>query len=345
MANTVIDLVKNRYHYEMDRYKSLQQFLIPHFSGDEYQLAAITGDASFRRYFRLNRGQESFIVMDSDPQKLDNTPYIELNKVFSQHGFQLPKILHADEKQGFFLLSDLGNTHLADLLDDEQRTHHYQHLISLSAKWAKTPAGKHMKDFDRSFLELELGIFKTWLIEGLLDSNLNQQQLTTWQQSSEILIRNVLAQPSVTVHRDFHSRNIMRSNEQWAIIDYQDAVQGPVCYDLVSLLRDCYFKLPADELSHLLNYAFTEFNQQGLLNNVTFSQFKQWFDLTGMQRHLKAAGIFCRLNLRDGKSGYMNNILPTLHYISDVAKHYPELQALGLWIEQSVIPDVQEKLG
>jgi len=329
----------------MNRYKSLQQFLNPHFSGGEYQLAAITGDASFRRYFRLNRGHESFIVMDSDPQKLDNTPYIELNKVFSQHGFKLPKILHADEKQGFFLLSDLGNTHLADLVDDEQRVYHYQHLISLSAKWAQIPAAEHMKEFDRSFLELELGIFKEWLIEGLLKSHFDHQQAIMWQKSSEILIQNVLEQPNVTVHRDFHSRNIMRSNEQWAIIDYQDAVQGPVCYDLVSLLRDCYFKLPADELNHLLNYAFNEFSQQGLLNDVTFAQFKRWFDLTGIQRHLKAAGIFCRLNLRDAKNGYMDNILPTLHYISDVAGQYPELQALGSWIEQGVIPQTQEKLG
>ncbi|MGS0534730.1 aminoglycoside phosphotransferase family protein [Pseudoalteromonas sp. SaAl2] len=322
----------------MNRFKSLQQFLTPHFNDEEYQLAAITGDASFRRYFRLNRGQDSFIVMDSDPQVLDNTPYIELNKVFSEHGFTLPKILHADEKQGFFLLSDLGNTHLADLLDDKERTNHYKHLIDLSAKWAKMPAVEYMKDFDRNFLEFELSIFLEWLVEGFLSLKLSDATQTVWKNSCEVLIENILAQPTVTVHRDFHSRNIMRSNQQWAIIDYQDAVQGPVCYDLVSLLRDCYFKLPHDELEFLLKHAYKEFEQQGLISDVSFSKFTQWFDLTGVQRHLKAAGIFCRLNLRDGKLGYMNNVLPTLRYIVDVSKEHTTLAELGCWIEQEIIP-------
>ncbi|MDN3378304.1 MULTISPECIES: phosphotransferase [unclassified Pseudoalteromonas] len=333
----------------MNRFKSLQQFLTPHFNDEEYQLAAITGDASFRRYFRLNRGQDSFIVMDSDPQVLDNTPYIELNKVFSEHGFTLPEILHADEKQGFFLLSDLGNTHLADLLDDEERTNHYKHLIDLSAQWAKMPAVEHMKDFDRNFLEFELSIFLEWLVEEFLSLELNDSTKAIWKNSCEVLIENILAQPTVTVHRDFHSRNIMRSNQQWAIIDYQDAVQGPVCYDLVSLLRDCYFKLPHDELEYLLKHAYKEFEQQGLISEVSFSKFTQWFDLTGVQRHLKAAGIFCRLNLRDGKLGYMNNVLPTLRYIVDVSKEHATLAELGSWIEEEIIPAtllaVKEHIG
>lgn len=333
----------------MNRFKSLQQFLNPHFNNEEYQLAAITGDASFRRYFRLNRGQDSYIVMDSDPQVLDNTPYIELNKVFSEHGFTLPKILHADEKQGFFLLSDLGNTHLADLLDDEERTNHYKHLINLSAQWAKMPAVEHMKDFDRNFLEFELSIFLEWLVQGFLALELSDATKAIWKSSSEALIESILSQPIVTVHRDFHSRNIMRSNQQWAIIDYQDAVQGPVCYDLVSLLRDCYFKLPHDELKYLLKHAFKEFEQQGLISGVSFSQFAQWFDLTGVQRHLKAAGIFCRLNLRDNKQGYMANVLPTLRYIVEVSKEHQSLIELGNWIEQQIIPAtliaVNEQVG
>ena len=234
----------------MNRYKSLQQFLNPHFKEDEYQLAAITGDASFRRYFRVNTSDQSYIVMDSDPDKLDNTPYIELNKVFSQHGFKLPKILQADEKQGFFLLSDLGNTHLADLLGDEDRTLHYKHLIKLSAQWAQIPPAQYMKVFDDDFLQFELSIFRDWLVDNFIGEQLSVDEQQMWQQACELLVNNALEQPIVTVHRDFHSRNIMRTGQQWAIIDYQDAVQGPVCYDLVSLLRDCYFKLPEQELDY-----------------------------------------------------------------------------------------------
>ncbi|MED5513377.1 MAG: phosphotransferase [Pseudomonadota bacterium] len=328
----------------MNRYKSLQQFLNPHFKEDEYQLAAITGDASFRRYFRVNTSDQSYIVMDSDPDKLDNTPYIELNKVFSQHGFKLPKILQADEKQGFFLLSDLGNTHLADLLGDEDRTLHYKHLIKLSAQWAQIPPAQYMKVFDGEFLQFELSIFRDWLVDNFIGEQLSADEQKMWQQACELLINNALEQPIVTVHRDFHSRNIMRTGQQWAIIDYQDAVQGPVCYDLVSLLRDCYFKLPEQELDYLLHYAYDEFSEQQLLQDTSFAMFKRWFDLTGVQRHLKAAGIFCRLKLRDGKSGYLNNVLPTLTYISNVSKEYPELTALGQWIEQIIIPQTKQRL-
>ncbi|MCF2915549.1 phosphotransferase [Pseudoalteromonas sp. Cn5-37] len=328
----------------MNRYKSLQQFLNPHFKEDEYQLAAITGDASFRRYFRVNTGDQSYIVMDSDPDKLDNTPYIELNKVFSQHGFKLPKILQADEKQGFFLLSDLGNTHLADLLGDEDRTLHYKHLIKLSAQWAQIPPAQYMKVFDGEFLQFELSIFRDWLVDNFIGEQLSADEQKMWQQACELLINNALEQPIVTVHRDFHSRNIMRTGQQWAIIDYQDAVQGPVCYDLVSLLRDCYFKLPEQELDYLLHYAYDEFSEQQLLQDTSFAMFKRWFDLTGVQRHLKAAGIFCRLKLRDGKSGYLNNVLPTLTYISNVSKEYPELTALGQWIEQIIMPQTKQRL-
>ncbi len=328
----------------MNRYKSLQQFLNPHFKEDEYQLAAITGDASFRRYFRVNTSDQSYIVMDSDPDKLDNTPYIELNKVFSQHGFKLPKILQADEKQGFFLLSDLGNTHLADLLGDEDRTLHYKHLIKLSAQWAQIPPAQYMKVFDGEFLQFELSIFRDWLVDNFIGEQLSADEQQMWQQACELLVNNALEQPIVTVHRDFHSRNIMRTGQQWAIIDYQDAVQGPVCYDLVSLLRDCYFKLPEQELDYLLHYAYDEFSDQQLLQDTSFAMFKRWFDLTGVQRHLKAAGIFCRLKLRDGKSGYLNNVLPTLTYISNVSKEYPELTALGQWIEQTIIPQTKQRL-
>ncbi len=282
--------------------------------------------------------------MNSDPDKLDNTPYIELNKIISQHGFKLPKILQADEKQGLFLLSDLGNTHLADLLGDEDRTLHYKHLIKLSAQWAQIPPAQYMKVFDGEFLQFELSIFRDWLVDNFIGEQLSADEQQMWQQACELLVNNALEQPIVTVHRDFHSRNIMRTGQQWAIIDYQDAVQGPVCYDLVSLLRDCYFKLPEQELDYLLHYAYDEFSEQQLLQDTSFAMFKRWFDLTGVQRHLKAAGIFCRLKLRDGKSGYFNNVLPTLTYISNVSKEYPELTALGQWIEQTIIPQTKQRL-
>ena len=329
----------------MTRFDNLQLFINTHFDAKPHSLVAITGDASFRRYYRLSCAGKAFIVMDSDPQKVNNAPYISLNKVFTDNGFLLPEIIASDEEQGFFVLSDLGNTHLADKLDEPNRDEYYKQLIRLAASWAKTPESAAMQNYNKEFIHLELNIFSQWLVTDFIGLTMSTEQKTLWQQSCELLTNAMLAQPTVTVHRDYHSRNIMYSNEQWAIIDYQDAVRGPLCYDLVSLLRDCYFKLPQAQLNQLLEYGYEEFTAQKLITDTSFEQFKQWFDLTGIQRHLKAAGIFCRLYLRDGKTGYLDNILPTLDYIVDVAKTYPELAALSEWVGSIVIPQVTLKLA
>ncbi|MEL0641489.1 phosphotransferase [Pseudoalteromonas aliena] len=329
----------------MKRFENLQQFINTHFNEQPTSLNVVTGDASFRRYYRLNCKGEHFIVMDSDPNKVNNAPYISLNKVFTEQGFLLPKIIVSDELQGFFILSDLGSTHLADMLGDTNRTEHYKELINLSVKWAKTPASDVMQAYNEDFIKLELDIFSQWLVTGFINESLSVDQKIMWKTSSELLIKAMLAQPIVTVHRDYHSRNIMNNNGQWAIIDYQDAVRGPLCYDLVSLLRDCYFKLPDAELISLLGFAYKEFTDQDLIIDTSFNEFKYYFDLTGLQRHLKAAGIFCRLYLRDGKSGYLDNILPTLNYIIEVAANYSELTALSEWIKNIIVPKVMDKLA
>ncbi|GAB0111554.1 aminoglycoside phosphotransferase family protein [Pseudoalteromonas distincta] len=329
----------------MKRFENLQQFINTHFNEQPTSLNVVTGDASFRRYYRLNSRGEHFIVMDSDPNKVNNAPYISLNKVFTEQGFLLPKIIVSDELQGFFILSDLGSTHLADMLGDINRTEHYKELINLSVQWAKTPASDAMQAYNEDFIKLELDIFSQWLVTGFINESLSADQKIMWQTSSELLIEAMLAQPTVTVHRDYHSRNIMNSNGQWAIIDYQDAVRGPLCYDLVSLLRDCYFKLPDAELTSLLGFAYKEFTDQDLIIDTSFNEFKYYFDLTGLQRHLKAAGIFCRLYLRDGKAGYLDNILPTLNYIIEVAANYSELTALSEWIKNIIVPKVIDKLA
>lgn len=328
----------------MTRIDNLQRFINNYTHEQTHTLTPITADASFRRYYRLEYKNKCFIVMDSNPKKVNNAPYISLNQVFTAQGFLLPKILASDEQQGFFILTDLGSTHLADMLEDKNRVQHYQQLITLATQWAKTPQASAMQSYNNEFITLELNIFIQWLLNDFIDTHLNAEQQIMWQKSSELLTNAMLEQPTVTVHRDYHSRNIMCTNRQWAIIDYQDAVQGPLCYDFVSLLRDCYFKLPEAELNNLLQYSFSECNREDLIKNITFNEFKYWFDLTGLQRHLKAAGIFCRLYLRDAKAGYLNNIIPTLEYIVEVAANYAELNALGDFIQDLVIPKVSERL-
>ncbi len=328
----------------MSRNQERQLFLQPFFTGRPYRLEAITGDASYRRYFRVSSQNASWILMDSEPSRVDNHPYLALNQVFRKQGFILPEVVLRDDGKGLFLLSDLGSTHLADLLDDDKaRPGYYRELIDLMAAWAQTPSAPEMKPYDAGFVALELNIFREWLVEGLLSHELSVDEVRVWEGACKILVENIAAQPKVTMHRDFHSRNLMKTAQGWAVIDYQDAVQGPVSYDLVSLLRDCYVRLPEGEFSLLLRYGFERLQGAGLLGDADFEIFRRWFDLTGIQRHLKAAGIFCRLNLRDGKQGYLPHILPTLDYVTEVADGYPELAALASWV-RSLLPDVRETL-
>ncbi|WP_234401209.1 aminoglycoside phosphotransferase family protein [Pseudoalteromonas sp. T1lg23B] len=326
--------------------KSLYEgFLKSYFGNIEYQHRAITSDASFRCYSRVVSGEHSYILMDSDPDKLDNQPFVALNSCFAQGGLRVPSILHADMDNGLMLLEDLGSEHLADRLSTTTRQQDYLEIIALLANIASTPVSEFMKPYDAEFIGMELDIFWQWLVCDWLELDESSLPVEQWLLLKKQLVDAMLAQPQVTMHRDFHSRNIMNVSGEWALIDYQDAVQGPVTYDAVSLLRDCYFKLPQDEFNVLQKASFVVLRDANLLAGMTFEQYSRYFDLTGMQRHLKAAGIFCRLLLRDGKSGYLQNILPTLDYIHDVAKCYESFQWLATWIRHDIMPKVEAKLS
>ncbi|WP_240503650.1 MULTISPECIES: aminoglycoside phosphotransferase family protein [Pseudoalteromonas] len=330
---------------KQNRQSLYEGFLNSYFGNCGYQYSAITSDASFRCYHRVVSAQHSYILMDSDPDKLDNRPFVELNRCFTQAGLKVPNILHIDMDSGLMLLEDLGSKHLADRLDDQTRMQDYQEIIALLPRIASTPASDFMKPYDGQFINMELDIFWQWLIGDWLKLDERNLPVTQWTTLKKQLIDAMLAQPQVTMHRDFHSRNIMNVSGEWALIDYQDAVQGPVTYDAVSLLRDCYFKLPQAEFNMLQSASFAKLDEANLLPHMTFEQYQRYFDMTGIQRHLKAAGIFCRLLLRDGKAGYLQNILPTLQYIHDVAKCYESFQWLATWLRHDIMPKVEAKLS
>ena len=328
------------------RYNALQQFVHANTNGmgAHFALEPITGDASFRRYFRLSSDKQCYIVMDSDPSCVNNHPFIEYNQLFAEQGLRLPHILSADVAHGFFLLEDLGKIHLADLLDEPNIIEHYKQLIDLIPLIARTPAAPSMKSYDTHFVNIELTIFKEWLVEAFLGMTFSQDECAMWQAAVNFLTSNLLAQPQVTVHRDYHSRNLMFYQQQWVVIDYQDAVTGPVSYDLVSLLRDCYHQLPSEQFEVLFEYGYQKLFMAGLLDGASKAEFTRWFDLVGLQRHLKAAGIFTRLAQRDQKLGYLPSILPTMVYIADISSRYTELSALHQWLVEQIIPTLQERL-
>ncbi|RJE75655.1 phosphotransferase related to Ser/Thr protein kinase [Pseudoalteromonas sp. MSK9-3] len=328
-----------------ERKTYIARFLTQFFNGRPYQVDVVTGDASFRRYLRVYQGGTSYILMDSDPSKVNNDPFVELNACFSQAGLRVPEILATDMAYGLLLLNDLGSEHLADLLQSPHRLAHYQSILALIPSIAAVKNSPHMKPYDGVFIQQEIEIFEQWLLGSWLGYEFDNDKKGLWQLCKRRLVENIQSQPHCTMHRDFHSRNIMRDECGWVLIDYQDAVQGPVTYDVVSLLRDCYFRLPGDEFSLLQNESYHVLTRADLLNGMSYPEYQQCFDLTGLQRHLKAAGIFVRLLLRDNKAGYLNNIIPTLNYVIEVAQCYDELQWLATWLVNEIMPLIDNKLN
>lgn len=327
-----------------NRKTQLEAFLIKYLGRQPFSFHAITSDASFRQYYRVVTDSENLILMDSPADLIDNRPFVGLQQDFAKVGLIVPQVLATDFESGYILLNDLGTEHLADRLSSDSRMTDYKAVLSLLPQIASIPPSHWMKPYDDDFIRLEIKIFKEWLLEKWLGLNVSGEHQRLWYELETSLIEVMLQQPQVTMHRDFHSRNIMKTSGGWALIDFQDAVQGPISYDAVSLLKDCYFTLPEHEFEQLLKYNYELFYKQGLMADLSFGQYCDYFHLTGLQRHLKAAGIFCRLLLRDGKSGYLQNILPTLDYILETSKQYEQFQWLATWLDNEIIPAVKRKL-
>ena len=300
-------------------------------SGIAYNdIAPASADASFRRYFRITDDQGSFIVMDAPPEKEDCTSFISIAKLLLSYGLNVPEILQQDLKQGFLLLSDLGDTVFLSELNNNTVDQMYAAAMDslLQLQKNKTP---NLPLYDETLLRNELNLFPDWYLEKQLKISVSDEQREVLEQTFDVLIKNSLAQPQVCVHRDYHSRNLMvnKHNPQTpGVIDFQDAVIGAVTYDLVSLLKDCYIDWPREKVEVWVSYFYKEALSSGIINGVSFDEFLRWFDLMGLQRHLKVAGIFSRLKHRDGKTGYLKDIPRTMDYIFDVLKRYPELQPL-----------------
>ncbi len=306
----------------------------------------ISGDASFRRYFRVEVNNLSYIVVDSPPNLIDISPFIQLADSYSKQGIAVPEVIASDKAQGLMLLSDLGDVQLLSVLNKDTLQGYYSQALELLkdiAKVTHTQAGP-LAQYDAEFVIRELTIFTEWL--ALHHLNLEPQQVQTHTEAAfKLLVDNALEQPQVGMHRDYHSRNIMLQNNQLKVIDFQDAVIGPVTYDAVSLLRDCYIRWPDSAVDALMQQHYKQCLKANQIDSaVSFAQYQRWFDLMGIQRHIKAAGIFARLNYRDNKPAYMADIPLTLEYIRDIAGRYAELQVLSNWIAEVIIPAVNAKI-
>ena len=314
-------------------------------TGQDCELAPASSDASFRRYFRIELEQGSRIVMDAPPQQEDCRPFIHVAELLRRAGLNAPDVMAEDVRSGFLLLGDLGNTTYLEVLNAETVEQLYADalaaLITMQARIDTASSG--LPQYDETLLQTELNLFKDWYLEKHCAVTLNEQQQAIWQATCETLIASALAQPAVCVHRDYHSRNLMHVDDTTnpGILDFQDAVIGPVTYDLVSLLRDCYISWPRTQVEEWVAGFYTQAIKSDIIDadKVSGQQFLNWFDLMGVQRHLKAIGIFARLLHRDGKEGYIKDIPRTLNYVLEVAERTPALHDFYQLLINLKLPD------
>ena len=296
----------------------------------DHHIEVASEDASFRRYFRLTKGDETLIVMDSSLEKDSLTPFIDVTKRLLDVGVHAPRILLSDIEKGFLVLEDLGSLQLLDTLQTSNYMNFYSMALEEILKMQQAEASG-LPLYDKAFLTFEMDLMQEWFLEQYVDIDLSEDDKAVVQKTLDSISSEVLKQPQgYFVHRDFHSRNIMvRNNGVLGVIDYQDAMRGSITYDLVSLLRDLYIELP-NELVIQLVLAFRDI----VAADVDDATFIRWFDFMGLQRHIKVLGIFARLYLRDGKDGYLKDLPLTLKYTLDTLAKYDETQALCTLLEK-----------
>lgn len=323
------------------RLEALKEWVSTVLDTTGYEIKPASADASFRRYFRVFVDGNTHIVMDAPPDKEDMRPFIQIAGRLHALGLNVPEVLQQDMERGFLLLSDLGQRlYLAQLNETTVDRLYGDALGALVVLQAGIFTDSTLlPEYDHAMLLREMALFPEWYLGRHLGVTLSPAQRDVLDRSFATLCQSALEQPQVWVHRDYHSRNLMQTGmNNPGILDFQDAVRGPVTYDLVSLLRDCYIAWPRARVEDwALGYQALAL-QSGLPVCLDEKQFLRWFDLMGVQRHLKATGIFARLNHRDGKPGYLGDIPRTLAYVFDVAARHADLQPLVHLLQDLRVP-------
>ena len=302
-------------------------------------------DASFRRYLRVMQGDVSRIVMDAPPAQENCAPFIQVAGYLEKMSLNAPRVIAADLEKGFLLLTDLGSTQYLGELRKNPASSSRLYADALDALVTMQRRGtefqRELPSYDETLLRFELSLFHDWLCGRHLGIALSSSEERSWQECCDWLVDNALLQEKVFVHRDYHSRNLMLTDEDNpGILDFQDAVEGPLTYDLVSLLKDCYISWPAKQVREWA----LEFHRRlgtGKQRRSDEDAFLRQFELMGVQRQLKAAGIFARLMHRDGKAGYLPDVPRTLNYILGIAPRYPQLAFLEGLIGERVLPGIE----
>ena len=294
---------------------------------DYNDISIASADASFRRYFRVHCDDHTYIVMDAPPEKEPIADFIKIAEALTAVGVHAPTIKQKNISLGLLLLEDLGNTTYLDLLTKESNKLYAKAIEALiQIQKGHTQTTLNLPFYDQDKLAQEMDLFETWFIKKHLNLEMTEQMQSSWLDCKNILIEACSEQPQTWVHRDFHSRNLMvTQTHSPGVIDFQDMIVGPIAYDLASIFKDCYIEWPRHQQLIWLE----EYRLKAQQNSISLNSDKliTWFDLTGLQRHLKVLGIFCRLNYRDGKNQYMNDLPLVAKYVIEVLNLYPQFNS------------------
>ena len=302
------------------RFDKLCTWLEDFFADENFVITQASDDASFRRYFRIERNNASFIAMDAPPDKEDSKPFVSIGNYLRSHAIHTPKIIETNLDQGFLLLEDLGDQTFLKAQQANLNLEYYKKAIDILIQFHTLEIkADFIPAYSQTLLNTEMQLLIDWYLPKL-----STQQQAQLAKLFDLLSNNALNTTQVFVHRDFHSRNLMLLNDNsLGVIDFQDAVVGSYVYDLVSLLKDAYFELDTKSINELLHYFYQTANV-----STSFEAFKRQFDLMGLQRHLKILGIFKRLSIRDGKHQYLQNIPLIEKYVLQIADKYTNFSYL-----------------
>tara|TARA_Y100001936_G_C16091751_1_gene686904 strand:+ start:3043 stop:4062 length:1020 start_codon:yes stop_codon:yes gene_type:complete len=333
-----------------ERYQILESWVKGQFPARQFSILPVSIDASFRQYFRITFNDKftpkTLIIMDAPPQHEDCVSFLHVADIFSIANVNVPKILGRDFKQGFLLLSDFGNTTYMEALHEGYSVAdglYHDAIDSLIRIQLASCSGK-LPNYDHTLLFNELSLFPTWYLEKHLHIELNKKQRRNLSACFAEILKNNLAQPKVYVHRDFHSRNLMVTDPNPGIIDFQDAVYGPITYDLVSIFKDAYVYWEEEKILDWVIRYWEQARKRGIPVVNNFSDFYRDFEWMGVQRHLKILGIFARLCYRDGKKNYLKDIPIVINHLKKTCDRYRELNFLSELLSELESKESKEKI-
>lgn len=334
---------------DTERLHLLTEWVRAECGGHPFTLSPASSDASFRRYFRITpeEGKRSLIVMDAPPQHEDCRPFLQVARLFAASGVHVPDILAQNPEQGFLLLSDLGSTTYFQALSEDPADAGKLYGDAVSALLDIQRASRHgvLPDYSGELLLREMNLFPDWYMTRHLQKTLSASQQSALASVFACIVQNNLAQPKVFVHRDYHSRNLMVTAPNPGVIDFQDAVYGPVTYDLVSLFRDAYLCWDEEQVLDWVIRYWEKARKAGLPVTTDFSAFYRDFEWMGVQRHIKVLGIFARLYHRDGKAGYLADMPRVMAYLRKACERYAEFDRLLYLLDELEGGNPEEKIG